>query len=288
MWSGTRDGSGADDAEGKEPISVTGQGTSTPTLGSIFGVSHDAGFHGKEDDGGAGWRPLENQRPCCPPDTQEVTPAKIRLRRQPSSPGLGGDDHGSSRGRGTVAIYTVIECAVRPGGGGADAHVHPNESETFEVLKAELSLRSAATSSSRSKETWSRTAREGAKSPERHRPESVRFRSPSDALVGFEEFLQTICALGADGKLNKRGMPRPLQLAVIATRPSATRARRMSPPGCRKRPSSVGSAIGRLAGYGPSYEPAPSARLRPQRSESPPRRNARRSPLPRRATPSVA
>ena len=36
----------------------------------------------------------------------------------------------------TGGDYTVIECAVRPGGGVPMAHVHPNQSETFEVLEA--------------------------------------------------------------------------------------------------------------------------------------------------------
>ena len=41
----------------------------------------------------------------------------------------------------TGGDYSVIECAVRPGGGVPMAHVHPNQTETFEILEGELSLK---------------------------------------------------------------------------------------------------------------------------------------------------
>ena len=41
----------------------------------------------------------------------------------------------------TGGDYTLIECLVEPGGGVPMAHVHPYQSETFEILEGELSMK---------------------------------------------------------------------------------------------------------------------------------------------------
>ncbi len=109
----------------------------------------------------------------------------------------------------TGGDYTVIECAVRPGGGVPMAHVHPNQSETFEVLEGELSLKVG-----RDKLVAQAgdvvTVSPGTVHKFRNDTDRiVRFRCTVTPSLGFEQFLQTICALGADGKLGKRGMPGP-------------------------------------------------------------------------------
>jgi quercetin dioxygenase-like cupin family protein len=169
----------------------------------------------------------------------------------------------------TGGDYTVIECAVRPGGGVPMAHVHPNQSETFQVLEGELSLKVG-----RDKLVTQPgdvvTVAPGTVHRFWNASDSiVRFRCTVTPSLGFEEFLQTICALGVDGKLNKRGMPSPLQLAVIANATfDGTRAPYV-PAWMQKAGLSVGAAIGRLAGYKPTYTPTPAAAPAPATQPEP-------------------
>ena len=46
--------------------------------------------------------------------------------------------------------------------------------------------------------------------------EEARFRCEVRPALQFEQLLETMYSLAADGKTNKKGMPNPLQLAVIA------------------------------------------------------------------------
>jgi quercetin dioxygenase-like cupin family protein len=169
----------------------------------------------------------------------------------------------------TGGDYTVIECAVRPGGGVPMAHVHPNQSETFEVLEGELSLKVG-----RDKLVAQAgdvvTVSPGTVHKFRNDTDRiVRFRCTVTPSLGFEQFLQTICALGADGKLGKRGMPGPLRLAVIANATFGDARAPYVPAWMQKAGLSVGAAIGRLAGYAPTYEPAPSAAPAPAAQPEP-------------------
>ena len=159
----------------------------------------------------------------------------------------------------TGGDYTVIECAVRPGGGVPMAHVHPNQSETFEVLEGELSLKVG-----RDKLVAQAgdvvTVAPGKVHKFWNAGDSiVRFRCTVTPSLGFEQFLQTICALGADGKLSKRGMPSPLRLAVIANASFDDSRAPYVPAWMQKAGLAVGAALGRLAGYEPTYAPAPAA-----------------------------
>jgi quercetin dioxygenase-like cupin family protein len=167
----------------------------------------------------------------------------------------------------TGGDYTVVECAVRPGGGVPMAHVHPYQSETFEVLAGELSLKAGrdkivavagdvvTVAPGKVHKFWNAG------------DSIVRFRCTVTPALEFEQFLETLCALGADGKLNKRGMPRPLQLAVIANAHFADSRAPYIPGWMQKAGLSVGAALGRLAGYEPTYTPvaapAPAASTEP-------------------------
>ena len=71
----------------------------------------------------------------------------------------------------------------------------------------------------------------------------------------FERLLETMFALAADGKTNRKGMPNPLRLAVIANAHFDT-VRLPFPPAWMQRAGLVlGSPLGRLLGYGATYEP---------------------------------
>jgi hypothetical protein len=62
-------------------------------------------------------------------------------------------------------------------------------------------------------------------------------------------------ALAADGKTNRKGMPNPLRLAVIA-RAHFDTVRLPQPPAWLQRVGlALGAPLGRLVGYGATYEP---------------------------------
>lgn len=70
----------------------------------------------------------------------------------------------------------------------------------------------------------------------------------------FESLLETMFALATDGKTNRKGMPNPFRLAVIAQAHFDT-VRLPFPPAWMQRLGLViGAPLGRLLGYGPTYE----------------------------------
>jgi hypothetical protein len=76
----------------------------------------------------------------------------------------------------------------------------------------------------------------------------------------FESLIETMFALAADGKTNRKGMPNLLRLAVIANAHFDT-VRLPFPPAILQRIGlALGAPVGRAVGYRPVYVPAaPSA-----------------------------
>ena len=75
----------------------------------------------------------------------------------------------------------------------------------------------------------------------------------------FEQLIETMFSLAQEGKTNKRGMPNPLRLAVIA-RAHFDTVRLPFPPAWIQRVGlMLGAPVGRLVGYRPTFEPRPAA-----------------------------
>jgi hypothetical protein len=92
----------------------------------------------------------------------------------------------------------------------------------------------------------------------------VRFVCEVRPALEFESLLETMFALAADGKTNRKGMPNPLRLAVIAKAHFNTVRLPFPPAWMQKTGLALGAPLGRLLGYGPTYieepgEPAPAA-----------------------------
>jgi len=84
--------------------------------------------------------------------------------------------------------------------------------------------------------------------------EPVRFVCEVRPALQFESLLETMFALAAEGKTNKKGMPRPLRLAVIARAHFET-VRLPQPPAWLQRAGlALGAPLGRLFGYDATYE----------------------------------
>ena len=149
----------------------------------------------------------------------------------------------------------VIETYVQPKGFVASTHVHPSQEERFEVLAGTVGFKIGGKK---------RSAGPGeritvpAGTPHRfwNAGEGVaHFVCEVRPALQFESLLETMFALAADGKTNKKGMPSPLRLAVIANAHFDT-VRLPFPPAVMQRIGlALGAPVGRLFGYEPVYTP---------------------------------
>jgi quercetin dioxygenase-like cupin family protein len=149
----------------------------------------------------------------------------------------------------------VIETVVQPHGSVAAAHVHPAQSERFAVQSGTLGLKVAGKKL---------TLRPGevavVEAGTRHKfwnagEEDVRFVCEVRPALQFESLLETMFALAADGKTNRKGMPNPLRLAVIANAHFDTVRLPFPPAWMQKAGLVLGAPLGRLLGYGATYTP---------------------------------
>jgi quercetin dioxygenase-like cupin family protein len=154
----------------------------------------------------------------------------------------------------TGGAYTLIEVVVAPGGGVPMAHVHPIQSETFEVLAGRLAMKVGrdkidaepgdvlTVAPGQVHRFWNAT------------PYPAAFRCTVAPALGFERFIESMFALAADGKLNKRGMPSPLQLAAIANGAFDDTRAPYIPAWMQKTGLAAGAMLAKAFGYGPTYE----------------------------------
>ena len=80
----------------------------------------------------------------------------------------------------------------------------------------------------------------------------------------FEQLIETMFALAADGKTNRTGLPNPLRLAVIADASFDTVRLPFPPAWVQRLGLATLAPLGWLLGYEPVYTPAAApARLDP-------------------------
>jgi mannose-6-phosphate isomerase-like protein (cupin superfamily) len=157
--------------------------------------------------------------------------------------------------RETNGQAVVIETFVQPNGFVAAAHVHPSQEERFEILRGSVGFRIG-----RKKLVAGPGQRITVPAGTPHKfwnagDEEAHFVCEVRPALQFESLLETMFALAADGKTNKKGMPNPLRLAVIAHAHFGT-VRLPQPPAWVQRAGlALGAPIGRLFGYGATYEP---------------------------------
>ena len=153
----------------------------------------------------------------------------------------------------------VIELRADPGGAVAAAHVHPGQWEIFTVIsgtlgakvagrKAELGPGQAVGVAPGVSHTWW-NAGEG----------ELVFRCEIRPALQFESLIETMFSLAADGKTNKKGMPNPFRLAVIANAHFDTVQLPRIPAWMQKVALALGAPVGKAIGYGPTYVPEPAA-----------------------------
>ena len=149
-----------------------------------------------------------------------------------------------------------IECWVQPDGAVAAKHLHPYQTEVFRVVEGSVGF-----------ELGERklVALPGAEivvepgTPHKfwNAGDTVaRFRTEVRPALQFEQLLETMYGLAADGKTNRKGMPNAVRLAVIA-REHFDDVRLPFPPAWMQRFGlALGAPVGRALGYGATYVPA--------------------------------
>jgi mannose-6-phosphate isomerase-like protein (cupin superfamily) len=155
--------------------------------------------------------------------------------------------HRTSRDSGGEAV--LVETIVRPDGFVAAAHVHPHQTERFEVLEGRLGLRVG------DQELLAGPGDVITVDPgTRHRfwnagKDEARFLCEVRPALEFESLIETMFSLATEGKTNRKGMPNPLRLAVIA-RSHFDTVRLPFPPAFLQRAAlAIGAPLGRLLGY---------------------------------------
>jgi mannose-6-phosphate isomerase-like protein (cupin superfamily) len=151
----------------------------------------------------------------------------------------------------------LVETIVRPDGFVAAAHVHPHQTECFEVLEGRLGLRAGD-------EELFLGPGEGATVPPGtpHRfwnagDRDARFLCEVRPALEFESLIETMFTLAAEGKTNRKGMPNPLRLAVIARSHFDTVRLPFPPASLQRAALALGAPLGRLLGYRATVAAAP-------------------------------
>ena len=159
----------------------------------------------------------------------------------------------------TDGEYVLVECVVAPEGAVASAHVHPIQEERFEIVSGELGLR-------RGRERLVATAGDVVvvEPGTAHKfwnasDEDVRFRCEIRPALAFEALIETMFGLAADGKTNRKGLPNPLRMAVIAKAYRDVIRLPFPPPWMQDAGLLFGVPLGRMLGYRPTYQAAAGA-----------------------------
>jgi mannose-6-phosphate isomerase-like protein (cupin superfamily) len=161
----------------------------------------------------------------------------------------------------TGGEYVLVELELAPGGHVAAPHVHPFQEETFEILEGRVGFKagdrevvvlaggSITVPAGTSHKFWNAGE------------ETARFRTEVRPALRFEQLIETMFTLAQDGKVNRKGMPNPLRLAVIA-KAHFDDVRLPFPPAWMQRTGlALGAPLGRLLGYRETYAPAPAPAL---------------------------
>jgi quercetin dioxygenase-like cupin family protein len=156
----------------------------------------------------------------------------------------------------TDGEYVLVEVTVEPNGAVAAAHVHPYQAETFEILEGAI---------------WFRLGRKeilaGAGDTVHVEPGTAHrfwnagtqravFRTEVRPALQFEQLIETMFTLAADGKTNRKGLPNPVRLAVIANAHFDDVRLPFPPAWIQKVGLAFGAPVGRLLGFRATYEAA--------------------------------
>lgn len=147
----------------------------------------------------------------------------------------------------------VADLRVRPGGAVLGAHIHPTLDERFTVLKGKIGYMLGD-------QRGTLQAGDSADLP-RGVPHDWWNAGDDEARViveirpgaRFEQMTITLFGLGKEGKTNKKGVPNPLQMAVIAQEFADVVQFLNPPPAVQRVLFGILAPLGRLLGYKAIY-----------------------------------
>ena len=163
--------------------------------------------------------------------------------------------------RETGGEYVRFEALIAPGGTLASAHLHPYQSERFELVSGTLTMKVGSrkleakagdvvvVEPGTAHNFWNKT------------DEPVRMLVELSPALTVESLLETMYGLAADGKTNRWGMPNPFRLAVIAEAHFDVVRVPVVPSWLQRAALAVGAPVGRFAGYRPVYRPTTPVRV---------------------------
>jgi quercetin dioxygenase-like cupin family protein len=153
----------------------------------------------------------------------------------------------------TKGEFVVVEVSVRPKGFVAAAHIHPFQTERFEIGAGTVGFRVGR------KKIMAKAGDVVVVEPgTAHKfwnagDDEARFVTEIRPALQFEQLIETMYGLAADGKTNRKGMPNPLRLAVIAKAHFDDVRLPVVPSWVQRAGLVLGAPIGRMLGYGATY-----------------------------------
>ena len=158
--------------------------------------------------------------------------------------------------RETNGELVVIEAFVKPTGFVASAHLHPHQEERFQVLRGTVGFKL-----DRSRMIAGPGQRITVPAGTPHKfwnagDDEAHFVCEVRPALQFEQLIETMFALATDGKTNRKGMPNPLRLAVIARAHFDDVQLPFPPVWMQRMGLALGAPLGRLMGYGAIYVPS--------------------------------
>jgi quercetin dioxygenase-like cupin family protein len=149
----------------------------------------------------------------------------------------------------TNGAAVLVETIVRPHGFVAAAHVHPFQTERFEILQGVVGFRVGHEKLIAHPGEVTVVAPGTAHRFWNAGEEEARFLAEIRPALQFESLIETMFALAEQGKTNHKGLPNPLRLAVIA-RAHFDTVRLPFPPSAFQRAGlAVGAPLGKALGY---------------------------------------
>jgi mannose-6-phosphate isomerase-like protein (cupin superfamily) len=157
--------------------------------------------------------------------------------------------------RDTGGEYVKVETILQPGAAVAAAHVHPYQTEQFAVLEGTVGMK-----------VGRKRVEVGPGAIVTVDPGTPhKFWNAGDGEARlvcivrpageFEQLIETMFGLAADGKTSRKGMPNPLRLAVIARHHFDDARLPVIPHALQRAALALGARLGRALGYGATYEP---------------------------------
>ncbi len=143
----------------------------------------------------------------------------------------------------------VVETFVQPNGFVAAAHVHPSQEERFEVIHGSVGFKVGG-----EKLVAGPGQRITVPAGTPHKfwnagDDVAQFVCEIRPALQFEQLIETMFSLAADGKTSRKGMPNPLRLAVIANAHFDTVQLPFPPAFVQRIALACGAPVGRLFGY---------------------------------------